>query len=375
MKILAISLDNTDYEKSRSLEIYLMEFIAKQGHEVTVLCERELYYDESDPKPENFSYHVMSVNESRFGDPEKWWEENQKSLMFGKVDIVFGSSVTGANLGRFLANLYKCPFICQLLDVPFFRFKYPEYKKEWEIYLEQLIHADQIIVNTEPCKRILHELYNGKQDSKITKIYYGMSCDIADRIPDQEKIYDMVVVTRIVSHKCPEKLAFLLAKLRYLGYRDLKVALIGMGPSSEAIRLLDLLDFTGQLQNVKIFSPCDDVTKFKIIKQSRMMYVTDICETIGSLVSAEGLYCKIPVVCSDMLINRERLLNWCTYVKPLDIEGAVDVTMKILDGGFQIEEGFYDRASQWIKENRSYQKQAEETLEIFKNILIRQNPG
>jgi len=358
MKILALAMDDSLYAKSRSLEIHFLEQLAKMGHEVACICPRQLYYDSDDPQPENFEFHVIPINESRFVEIEEWWEAYE-GLMFGEVDIVYATSISGCNLGRYLADLYGCPFICELLDIPTFRFMFKNYADEWDIYLTQLRQADHIVVNTTVCKEIL--ISRDFDADKITKIFYGIDCDLPDKIPEQEKLYDIVCVGRLESHKAPEKLIYVLAKLKEWGIAP-KVAVIGEG------RYLQPMIELAHLAKVHFFylGAVDDYTKYKTIKQSKLMYVTDVCNVIGSLVGTEALYCKVPVICSDMPVNHERLGICPAYVNPFDItEAAASIKNELKKTRSQ---DYFEDIVRVIKRDWSYQKQAELTLKLFEEI-------
>lgn len=389
MKILAIGLDATDYGKSRSLEVYFMEHMAKLGHTVHMIVERDLFYDKNDPQPDNFTFEQFPVNETRFLDSDnvnKLFTEGYKRIYEDKTekmwyldkiktfmpDIIFSTSISGCNFGLYLKKRHNVPFVVQILDIPRFRLKYERYRKEWEVYLNQAENADFILVNTQPGYDIITSLFKGQLNHKMKKIYYGINTEIPDKISEQEIKYDIVTVGRIVNHKAPEKLFYVLAKLKKMGFTP-KVAFIGSDNYADQkmlVQLIDLAYFMHIQNQVDFLGAVDDYKKFEVIKQSKLMYVTDICNEIGSLVGTEGSYCKIPVICSDMPINRERYGDTVYYVDPFDIEEAAEQIIRLMKPGLWPTEDFLERTKKWIKENRSYQKQAEETLEVF-DILVK----
>jgi len=104
-------------------------------------------YTEDDPQPDNLTYEVYPVNETRFVDLKEFVKEHKLEFNF-KPDIIFCSSITGCNMGNYLKHKLKVPLVTQILDIPVFRWRYPNFKKEWDIYLNQVKESDVIIANT-----------------------------------------------------------------------------------------------------------------------------------------------------------------------------------------------------------------------------------
>jgi len=370
MNILCISLDNTDYGdeegKSRSLEIYLAESFTNQGHKVHLICERNLYYTEEDPKPKNLTYQVYPVNETRFVNMDDFIDQNKLEFDF-KPDIIFCSSITGCNIGNYLKRKLEVPLVTQILDIPVFRWRYPNFKKEWDIYLNQARGSDMLIANTTSTKDTIRRSFNGELDDRTKLIYYCINTEIADKIPEQEKDIDIILVGRLVFHKTFEKLIYALAVLKKEGIKP-KTVIIGdlrEGPAS--VPLLDLCFFAG-LDNIEFVGGVNEEKKYELIKRAKMHVNTDSCEYIGSLVTLEGEYCKVPCICSNMLINRERFGKYPVYVDTFNISEWVK-EIKFMLKNPNCKDDILEEAKKWVKENKTIEVQAKETLEVFEECL------
>jgi len=357
MRITVFAMDGTLYEKSRSLEIHLCDELARQGHDVQVICERELYYSDGDPQPENLSFGVGGVNELTA-------EELEKIVVVPDADVFFATSIRGCKHTVHFGKKYGKPTVVQILDIPCFRWKYKNYFNEWRGYLSWVKDADVIIVNSSATKNTLSNYFKGLVDSKVRLIYYCIDTRIADSVPDQEKTIDISLVHRLVHHKCTEKLIFALARVK----RDYglvpSVALIGEGP--DLVKLIDLAAFAGV--PVNFLGPVGDEAKFQVIKASRLFLSTDICEDIGSLASLEAMYCGVRVICSDLMINRERFGEWPVFVESFDICALADAIFSALSKS-SVNEEYLREAKEWVVKNRTYKVQAKKTLQVFKELL------
>lgn len=370
MNILAIGTDGTLYNESRSLEIHLLDELARQGHNVFVVCECEPFYRAGD-KPELLRFVVAPVNDSRVGDLTDFVAK-YGLMPPDKSDVVFCSSITGTNLALHYKKILGIPVVVQLLDIPIFRLKYRHHFEEWRIFLDQVKDADVLIANTMATKETLHRYFRGRVDNKVRLIYYGIDRIECDRVPDsEEKTVDILSCHRLVHHKATEKLIYALALLAKEGIRPVTVII---GEGMEMMKLIDLSAFAGVAVN--FVGAVSDAEKYRLIKTSKVAVSTDVCNDIGTLFPLEAIYGGLPVICSDMMINRDRLRDWVEYVDAFDIAGLAAalkryVVQNQVDrvGNVVMVRKPGSEAKQWVLENRTYEVQAKKTVEVFDELL------
>lgn len=352
MNILVFAMDNSEYENSRSLEIHLCDELARQGNRVDVICEKELYYAPGE-KPENLYFQVLNVNNLSVVQLEEYHRP------CGAVDVVFATSISGAAAAVHFARLYSCRSVVQVLDIPRFRWKYAQYKLEWEKHFGILAGVDMIIANTRVTVNILHDVYNGSMDEKVMLVHYGVDSDMILNTPDEERVLDVILVQRLEGHRAGEKIIFALAELYRRGFHP-SVTFIGGG--SEMARMINLAGFAGVAIN--FVGGVSDREKCSLLKRSKVAVCTSVTEDISALLPNEAALAGCSVVCSDFPVLKECNAAGVLYVDPFDIHALADAIL------FRLQIPVVCDAD-WILKNRSIKVQAEKTMKIFEDVIWR----
>lgn len=375
MRLCFFSFDGTVYgnkdEKGNmkydvSAEIRIAQEFYMRGHEVTLCCERSPNMEEE--------YKGMEV--IVFPLNGEYTDDDAKVFLDKKYDLVYATAISGARLANWVAKKQKIPSAVQVLDIPYWRLDplwvkmgQKQWAEQWDKWLKDVKESDLIIANTTPTKNHLKSLL-GEEILKKTKLmYYGIDKTLADSVPEpKERTNDIVFCARLVFYKGVDLLlhALRMFKQRY-GYVP-KTTIIGGGDGQEYFRLLQIALMNGT--PVKFVGPVCNKEKFEIIKNSKMMVYPDFNESIGGASPLEALYCKTPVICWDMLINKERFGIYPSYIEMYNIGEMVDDIHSILEDenpcidGIDISEG-----KRFVKLHRTFEGNTKKLEKWFKEII------
>lgn len=373
MKILYLALDNVDYQ-GKSHEILLAEELARQGNEITLVCERTPFGYEENGSPENIQCYVMNIN------GELSWEQYDV-LMSHKYDIAFASSVTGARWINNIAKKQKIPSVCQLLDIPVWRLRYKNWFEEWQYKLSQLNECTSVVANTKMTEKLIHKVTNNTFTKPIDIIYYGIASDNADKIQISEKKNQIVFVSGLRWYKGLDILLYSLATMkRHWNTQDgefPKLIVVGVGDGTEVqvninnnpipIRYLDMITQLGI--DVEFIGGVGDDEKFKIIKESKLAVYPDYSESITGMFPLESAYCGVPCLVGGMEINYDRFKNFALFIpeeQRFDTGvWASQIKRFLLDIKAEVTES----QKKGILENRSFISHAKGLQEVFEKCL------
>lgn len=365
MRIMMIGMDSTTYFRvvdgqkvfSRSAEVAIAESIARQGHEVMLVCERIPHFAEGE-KPENLWLVALPVNQTVD------YEQTDGLLEFGP-EVVFATSISGARLGNWVAKKLGVKSVVQVLDVPRFRLGdvfpragFTAWRDQWDGYFKELQCCDVIVANTKATVKAIKE--ETGRDSEL--VYYGMDTDLADRTPEQDAQWDVSFVSRHVFYKGAEQLLFALSILKEDGGIEPSVAIMGAG--EETSRLLQIREMLG-LKGVEFLGPVPNEQKFEVIKASRIGVIPEYCESIGSVAPMEYIYCKRPVLCWDLEIHKDRFSVWPRFVTRFDVASLASQIKGLLGGGILIPQKQLEDGKEWILQNRSFHSTTAELIKVL----------
>ena len=114
--------------------------------------------------------------------------------------------------------------------------------------------------------------------------------------------------------------------------------------------------------NVKFISEISQEELFKHMLEAKVNVLTSWVETPG-LVSLEAAYAGCNLVVSDKGSVRDYFKNFAFYCNPANIENIKKQTIRAMNSDFN--EGFRTL----IREEYSYSKAAQDTLDVYKKIL------
>ena len=136
-------------------------------------------------------------------------------------------------------------------------------------------------------------LVNNYGAKNVVTTPLGIDTDsIRDSVPSSEK-FDLVYLGRLAAIKHVEDLLKALENLKMGGY-NIKAAIIGDGPQRKVLE--DIVEKRKLKQNVKFFGKIPDVSKFSILKSSRIFVMPSEREGF-SISTLEAMACGcVPVV-------------------------------------------------------------------------------
>lgn len=145
-----------------------------------------------------------------------------------------------------------------------------------------------------------------------------------------------------------------------------KIRFIGnAGPNSQKY-LEELKLLANKRGNVEFISHIPQEEVFKHMLEAKVNVLTSWIETPG-LVSLEAVYAKCNIVVSDKGSVRDYFKNFAFYCDPENIDEIKSQVIKALDTDFD------DRFIELIKQEYSWEKTAEQTLEAYKRVLNEKN--
>jgi glycosyltransferase involved in cell wall biosynthesis len=153
----------------------------------------------------------------------------------------------------------------------------------------------------------------GYRESELVFGSNGVDVTVADQVPEQKRIYDVVWIGRVHTQKGIDDLV---ATLGYLAGRidQFKALLIGrikeeLAPKIEALGISGHVHFPGFV---------DEAEKFRLFKSSRVFLMPSHYESWG-LVIGEALACDVPVVAYDLEAFRPVFGEFLRYVTCFDL--------------------------------------------------------
>lgn len=367
IRILAFCLDTSDYG-DRSQELMLCEEIAKQGHYVAMCSEIDPVY--KGDKPISLDAFKLPVN-SRLSDEEMKTELDKHGLLIKEFDVVFATSISGANWANCVARLKGIKSVVQLLDVPYWRLNSswkelaPSWLDSWRLWINDLLKSDYIISNHSVTTN--HLLNFGIKREVIFEIIYGMDIDMADSVPEipyAERKADICIVNRLVFYKGYDLLFASLGYLKNKYNLNLKVAVIGGTPENQDVFKLSQMAVMLGL-NVWFMGPVPNKKKFEIIKNSKIGVTCDYCEEIGCIFPLEAMYCGLPVICWDMQIHKERFEDNAHYITKFDIVGFAEKIKELLNQNIKDN----PKGKEFVKNKRSFEVHANGLIGVFEKCL------
>jgi glycosyltransferase involved in cell wall biosynthesis len=152
----------------------------------------------------------------------------------------------------------------------------------------------------------------GYGETELAYVANGMEVEVANRVPDQPKQYDLVWTGRVHPQKgIDDLLAALVWLAKHLpGFR---AVLIGKSQEQLAPRIGDL----GLADCVTFTGLVSEEEKFRVLKASRVFAMPSRYESWG-IVVGEALAAGIPVVAYDLDCYRPVFADFVRYVSPFD---------------------------------------------------------
>jgi len=196
--------------------------------------------------------------------------------------------------------------------------------------------------------------------NKVSLVYYGIDNLICDSVPEpKKKDNDIIFISSLRFYKGVNILLYILSILKEKYNMMPQATIMGMGDNK-----FDLLQTAIMLGvNAKFVGGVSNIKKFDIIKNSKIMVQPHFDEQIGTAVCLEALYCKVPVVCWDLLINKERFGDTPRYLEKFDVMGAAEYVKDILENKkVQDLEG----GKEFVAKNRTFTVTAKQINDILK---------
>lgn len=365
MDILYVGMDNSPYA-GRSHEVKVAEELARRGHNVHLVVERQPTWTTASPKPENMKVTIAPVNDA------------SKAISIAKdlptCDVGFGSSVSSAPLLAAWKTRTKRPVVTQVLDVPVWRLSWGQrapWYDQWAPWHRALYEMDRLIVNTKQTEgdiKTTRELYQESRPTPpMTVVYYGIDVEEADRAKAQKRPeggYPMAVgVSRLVPYKGFDLAIASLSTLKE------KIAYYIVGDGEDLARLahMDQMLFGG----CTFTGGISDKSKFEVIKSSDFGLFLAYNPHIPAQFPMESAYCGKPCIVADTPVNRERFLDCgVRYVNPAntqEVANALREWREALPTGIKLATG-PDEWREWIRENRSFQSHAAGVLQVLEAL-------
>jgi glycosyltransferase involved in cell wall biosynthesis len=192
-------------------------------------------------------------------------------------------------------------------------------------------------------------LRKGYQEEELVFTSEGVDVEVAERVPEQKKQFDVIWIGRVHRQK---GIGDLLATLAFLGRKvpDFRAVLVGqlegtLRPQIEALGLTDKVTFAGLVR--------DDAEKFRLYKASRVFLMPSNYESWG-IVVGEALISGVPVVAYDIDAYRPIFGDLVHYVPPFNLqafqEAALDEVIRAREEGAKLDEAglsAFKRAQSW----------------------------
>lgn len=137
------------------------------------------------------------------------------------------------------------------------------------------------------------------------------------------------------------------------------------GPNSQTY-LKELKKLADKRRNVKFISHIPQEEVFRYMLEAKVNVLTSWIETPG-LVSLEAAYAKCNIVVSDKGSVRDYFKDHAYYCSPDDIQDIKEKVIQAMNSSFDI------KFKQLIKDEYSWERTANQTLEAYKNILHQSN--
>lgn len=153
----------------------------------------------------------------------------------------------------------------------------------------------------------------GVRDEEMTLVSYGLEIEPTERVPGQQRTYDVVWIGRVHRQKGIEDL---LATLRFLADRleNFRAVFVGnlreaLEPQVNAIGLRDQVEFSGFVSEEE---------KIRLFKSSRIFLMPSKHEGSPRVIG-ESIICETPVVAYDIPNYRPVFADFARYAPPFDL--------------------------------------------------------
>lgn len=166
----------------------------------------------------------------------------------------------------------------------------------------------------------------GYRAEELDYVSYGVDVELANRIPEEEKIYDVVWIGRVHRQKGIDDLLQVLAFLskKVGGFRAML-----MGKVTDT--LLPRIEALGIRNNVEFSGFVSEAEKFRLFKASRV-YVMPSLHEGSPRVIGEAIVCRLPVVAYNVVTYRPVFGDLVSYVPCFDVEALqAEVERQVLE--------------------------------------------
>ncbi len=154
----------------------------------------------------------------------------------------------------------------------------------------------------------------GYEESRLVYVPNGSDVAAADRVPEQQKKFDLAWVGRVHPQKGIDDL---LATLAWLKNQLPDFRAIIIGKSKDALE--PLVQKMGLTENVFFSGLVSEEEKFRLLKSSRVFVMPSRYESWG-IVVGEALVAGTPVVAYKLDCYPPVFGDFVRYVKPFDVE-------------------------------------------------------
>jgi glycosyltransferase involved in cell wall biosynthesis len=166
----------------------------------------------------------------------------------------------------------------------------------------------------------------GYRSEELDYVSYGVDVELVNRIPDQEKIYDVVWIGRVHRQKGIDDLLRVLACLsqKVGGFRAML-----MGKVTDTLQ--PRIEALGIRQNVEFSGFVSEAEKFRLFKASRVFVMPSLHEGSPRVIG-EALVCRLPVVAYNVVTYRPVFGDLVKYVPCFDVQALqAEVERQVLE--------------------------------------------
>ena len=409
MRILALGM-HAVAEGELSYEARSIHHIANMGHHVDYWTDNIMDYS-MEPvlkKPStlrNFMFYegarALQATPRRFHpkDLQKIFRENQVAQPWAAgsdpYDVIYSTATTGIDMGVFLRDMLEIPLVVQWLDIPYWRLDpmlndeiykhspihlpilpkemFDAYQNEWAYWFSNLPNIDLVSTILQVTKGQLLEYakrFNAPlAPEKVHVTYHGsIDADTLDYVLASEAVEkknQVICVNRIDFHKGVDQTLLAAKMIQDRVPNPPEFVFVSRGNAQWYENMIQEMA-KAMLKRVVFTGWVDNMTKFRLIRESKVMLDCEWPEGFGGCNIGEAIYCGcVPVVWNRK--SKEECYPTGAVRVPLDdYESMAEAAARVLTKGeFPITEN--DR--KFVREFRSIESHAKGLVEAFEKVV------
>lgn len=234
--------------------------------------------------------------------------------------------------------------------------------KLWDGWVYASMHADLILSLSREGMTYAKCFYTSlKKHTSHTYCYVSVNSPCADRVPEMERTREILMISRLDSHKGIHALEYL-ADESLKGYTFRLILGNGNLENNLEESLRNRFGKAGVTLNIE--RAISVSSKFSMIKQVSTTYFPTLFEGFG-IPPLESNYCNTPVACSDLKVIREYGDGIFNFFDPFSKSSALEAVHRSIN---QVQTPLNARASETLKRNSDIIKGGRKLLDILEQL-------